>query len=86
MDELAVYWRSTLDGRVIAGFFGFLALSFFGLRLLVRGIRDDIYDWLGHAPASRAWFIIGGILLQLPLVGWMVFLVRQGWFAHLLSR
>ena len=75
-----------LDRRIGAGFFGFGALALLGLTLLVRGIRDDIYDWLGHAAASRAWFVIGGVVLQLPLVAWILFLVRQGWFEQLSSR
>ena len=69
-----------LDRRVGGGFLAFGALAVFGLRLLARGVRNDIYDWLGHAPAPRAWFIVGGVLCQLPLVAWVVFLIKQGWF------
>jgi hypothetical protein len=83
MEIVADWSRASLNGRVAAGFFGFIALALFGLQLFVRGIRDDIYDWLGHAPASRAWFIVGGIFLQLPLVAWIAFLIHQGWFQQL---
>jgi len=86
MRELAVYWSgTTLNGRIAAGFFGFVVLALIGLHLLIRGVQGDIYDWLGHARASRAWFLIGGIFLQLPLIAWIAFLIHQGWFEHLSS-
>jgi hypothetical protein len=66
--------------RIAGGFIGFGILAMFGLSLLVRGIRDDIYDWLGNAPASRSWFIFAGVLFQVPLIAWILFLVHQGWF------
>ncbi len=75
-----------LNRRVGGGFFGFGALALFGLVILARGLRNDVHDWLGHAPVSRPWFIIGGILFQLPLLGWIVFLVRQGWFEQFSTR
>ncbi len=68
--------------RIAGGFIGFGILAIFGLSLLVRGVRDDIYDWLGHARASRSSFIFTGVLFQLPLIAWILFLVHQGWFAH----
>jgi hypothetical protein len=79
LQALAFRSGSDPDELVAAGFSGFVVLSFLGIRLLIRGIRSDIYDWLGHAPASRFWFIIGGILMQLPLVAWIAFLIHQGW-------
>ena len=66
--------------RIAGGFIGFGILAMFGLSLLVRGIRDDIYDWLGHAPASRSVFIFAGVLFQVPFIAWILFLVHQGWF------
>lgn len=86
MHEFATYWSGwSLNGRITAGFLPFIVLALFGVRLLIRGIRDDIYDWIGHASASRPYFIIGGIFLQLPLIAWIVFLIHQGWFAQLSS-
>ena len=86
MDEVAVYWSGwSLDGRIAVGFLPFVLLALIGLQLLARGVRGDISDWLGHASASRAWFLIGGIFLQLPLIAWIAFLVHQRWFEHLAS-
>jgi len=71
-----------IDLKIIGGFFSFGALAVLGLALLIRGVRRDVYDWLGETRASRWTFITVGLILQLPLVGWVVFLVRQGWFAR----
>jgi hypothetical protein len=71
---------SLIDRKIGAGFVGFGTLAFLGLQLLVRGIRGDIYNWLGEKSASRWSYIAGGILFLLPLVVWIAFLSRQGWF------
>jgi hypothetical protein len=71
-----------IDLKIIGGFLGFGALALAGLALLSRGVRGDIYDWLGEARASRWWFVTVGLLLQPPLVVWVVFVVRQGWFTR----
>ncbi len=76
MSILADRIQSTIGG----GFYGFGALAILGLHLLYRGICNDIYDWLGHSPASRGWFIFAGLSFQLPLVGWIIFLAGQGYF------
>lgn len=54
--------------------------SFFGLRLLLRGLRDETLDSSGHTVASRGWFILAGVVFQLPLVGFTVFAWKQGFF------
>lgn len=65
-----------------SGFLTFGLCSLWGMRLLVRGIRDDILDASGHRQAPRAWFVAGGILLQLPLIGYTIYAWRQGYFAQ----
>jgi hypothetical protein len=72
---------STASEAIWGGFLVLGACSFFGLRWFVRGLRDDTLDSSGHPIASRAWFIIGGIMLQLPLVAFTAFAWRQGFFA-----
>ncbi len=62
------------------GFIAFGLCSFWGLWLLLRGVRGDNFDSLVHVVAPRMVFIVGGILLQLPLVGFTVFAWRQGFF------
>jgi hypothetical protein len=71
---------STASEAIWGGFLVFGVCSFFGLRLFLRGLRDDTLDASGHSIASRGWFIGGGILLQLPLVGFIAFAWRQGFF------
>jgi hypothetical protein len=63
-----------------AGFIPFGLCSFWGLRLLTRGFRGDILDSSGMAVAPRGLFIAGGLLLQLPLIGYAVFVWKQGLF------
>ena len=62
------------------GFFMFAICSFYGFRWLMRGIRNDILDSLGHPVAARSWFIVGGVLMQVPLAIFAVFAWRQGLF------
>jgi hypothetical protein len=66
--------------RIAAGFIAFGLCAVFGLRLLYRGLRDDIYDASGMRLAGRGWFIAGGILCMLPLVAFFLFIWRQGYF------
>jgi hypothetical protein len=73
-----------IDRKIAGGFVGFGVLALLGLRLLVRGIRDDIYDWLGERSAPRWSYILAGVLLVLPLVAWIAFLSHQGWFERVL--
>ena len=68
--------------KVGGGIFVFALCAALGLRVLYRGLRGDTLDSSGTPVAGRAWFIIGGILLLLPFVGYMVFIWRQGYFAN----
>jgi hypothetical protein len=72
--------NSTASEAIGGGFLAFGMCSFFGLRWLLRGLRNDTLDSTGHTIASRGWFIIGGILLQLPLITFTAFAWRQGFF------
>ena len=62
----------SLNGGIAAGFLAFIVLALFGVQMLIRGVRGDVYDRLGHVVASRFCFIIGGIFRQLPLIAWVV--------------
>jgi hypothetical protein len=63
-----------------AGFLVFGLCSFWGFRLLLRGLRGDVLDSSGMETASRGWFIAAGMFLQLPLVGFTLFAWKQGFF------
>jgi hypothetical protein len=54
--------------------------AFYGVRLLIRGIRDDIYDDSGTKVGGRGWFIVGGLVMILPLIAFSFFAWRQGYF------
>ncbi len=69
-----------MNEAVAGGFAAFGACSIWGVRLLLRGIRGDTLDRMGHPVASRGWFIGGGIFLQLPLIAFALFVWRQGYF------
>jgi hypothetical protein len=77
---LVLILASRIDGTIASGFFGFGGLAFLGLRLLIRGARGDIYDWLGERWAPRWSYIAAGLLCLVPLVGFIAFLIHQGWF------
>jgi hypothetical protein len=72
--------NSTAPEAMWGGFIPFGLCSFWGLRLLFRGLRGDTLDSSGTETASRNWFIIGGSLLQLPLSGYAYFVWKQGLF------
>jgi len=69
-----------LNFRIGAGFFVFGIFAAYGFRLLYRGIQDDVNDASGTPIAGRGWFIAGGIGCMLPLVAYLVFIVKQGFF------
>ena len=66
--------------RIWYGFIPFGLCSFWGLQLLLRGLRRDVLDSSGMEVAPRSLFIAGGVLLQLPLIGFTVFLWKEGLF------
>ena len=75
MDLPAAAHRRVLAGVIVFGIF-----AVFGLRLLYRGLRNDIYDSSGTPTAGRLWFVLGGIACFVPLVAYCLFLLRQGYW------
>ena len=73
--------NSTAQEAMWGGFIPFAFCSIWGLRLLWRGLREDILDPSGMPLASRSWFIIGGILLQIPLGAFTFYVWKKGLFA-----
>ena len=64
------------------GFVVFGICSIVGLWLLWRGLTDDTADHTGISNGSRWWWIIGGVLMQLPLIAYTLFAQRQGFFGN----
>jgi hypothetical protein len=77
---LSWFTGGTNRANPVNGFWVFGLLAFWGLRLLDRGIRDDIYDWIGERNAPRWAYIVFGSLCQAPLIAYLVFLHNLGWF------
>jgi len=69
-----------LHYRLWAGLLAFGICAVFGLRLLYRGIRGDVCDASATPMAGRGWFFGGGIVCLFPLVGYLLFLWKQGYF------
>ena len=57
---------------------GFWILAFWGLRLIYKGVRGDIYDGWGERNAPRWGYIVFGLLCEAPLIGYLVFLHKLG--------
>ncbi len=74
--------RLEMMRRVWAGIIVFSLLAAFGLRTFYRGTRGDILDSSGTPKAGRAWFIIGGFLMLLPLPAYLLFIWKQGYFHY----
>jgi len=72
--------NSTAQEAMWGGFIPFGLCSLWGMRFVFRGLRGDILDSSGTAVASRSWFIVGGMLLQCPLIGYVWFVWKQGLF------
>jgi hypothetical protein len=75
-----VFTNGSAQETMWAGFIPFGLCSFWGLKFLIRGFRGDVLDSSGMAVARRGLFITGGILLQLPLVGYTLFVWKRGLF------
>jgi hypothetical protein len=72
--------NSTAQEAMWGGFIPFGVCSLWGLWLILRGFRGDILDSSGTNIASRSWFILGGLLLQVPLLAYTWFVWKQGLF------
>jgi hypothetical protein len=66
--------------RINSGIVVFGIFSAYGLTFLIKGLRDDIYDWLGERRAPRWSYIAFGLVCQVPLGVFLAFLARQGYF------
>lgn len=73
---------SSARSAMLRGLVVFAIIAFFGLKILIRGLRDDTADITGIPNGSRWWWIIAGILMQLPLIIFTVFAWRQGFFGR----
>jgi hypothetical protein len=80
IQKMDVFTNNSAKDSILAGYIPFGICSFWGFRLLIRGLRGDVLDASGMVTAPRSLFIIGGILLQLPIIGYTIFVWKQGFF------
>ena len=71
---------STAEEAMWGGFLVFGIVAVCGVGIFIRGVRNDTADLTGIPNGSRWWWIIGGIFLQMPLIGYAIFAYRQGYF------
>lgn len=72
-----VYADYSVTGRqwrlIVLGGVGFALLAAYGLRLIYKGLVDDTYELMGDRKVSRWLYFMGGIIFQIPLVGYVWF-------------
>ncbi len=64
-----------------SGLLVFGAGAVWGIRLIYRGVRNDIFDSAGGRVAGRSWFIGGGIVFVTIFISYLLFMLRQGYFS-----
>lgn len=69
----AFLFRNPIQG----GYIAFGAAAAYGWYLFLKGVRGETRDWLGHEKAPRWLYIAAGLFLQLPLLGYAVFVHRM---------
>ena len=72
---------STPEEAIGSGFLVFGLCSAFGFRRLWLGLTNQIIDDSGMEKAPRWLFLGGGIVLQFPLLVFIIYLSHQG-FIH----
>ena len=69
---------TTAPEAMESGLLVFMVGAIWGIRLIYRGARNDIFDSAGVCVAGRSWFIGGGIVLLTIFIGYILFMWRQG--------
>ena len=69
-----------LSRRIGGGFVAFGICSAYGIRLIYLGVTNQIIDSIGMEKAPRWMYVIGGALMQIPLIAFTLFLKHQGYF------
>jgi hypothetical protein len=70
----------SLKRAIDGGFVVFGLCSAYGIRLLYLGITNKIIDASGMNKAPRWIFLSCGFLMQMPLIVYLAYLFRQGYF------
>ena len=63
------------DGLLVFG-----ALAIWGIWIIFRGLRGDIGEWTISHSGTRWIYITFGVLIQIPLLLYLIFLWRMGHF------
>jgi hypothetical protein len=73
--------RNPANYAVGRGLWAFLIFAGFGIRLIWQGLWGTIARDVFGDPrfASPGYYILAGVLLQVPLVLYIIFILRQGY-------
>lgn len=74
MSSIILGLSYTMTKSIGGGFIVFGFVAFYGLALFLKGVSGDTLDWLGHSVAPRWLYILSGIVLQIPLIAFAVFI------------
>ena len=75
-----LFFGGDVHDRIIDGFLGFGVLSLFGIWQLKRVLKGETRNWLGERNAPDWSYLLFGLACQIPLIAWLLFLKRQGYF------
>ena len=73
---------SLIDEKISGGFVGFGVLAAFGLWQIKRVLKGETRNWLGERNAPDWSYVLFGLACQIPLIIWVLFLKRQGYFSN----
>ena len=66
--------------QIGGGFIGFGVLSLVGIWQIKRVLKGETRNWLGEKSAPDWAYTLFGFACQIPLIIWVLFLKRQGYF------
>jgi hypothetical protein len=72
-------WRTRQ--KISSGLLVFALAALYGWRMIYRGLKGVNRDWLGEQTAPRWSYVVFGLICQAPLICFVLFLYRQGYFA-----
>lgn len=58
--------------------FGVLAI--WGIWIIIQGLRGNTGEWCGSRDVARWVYVTFGTLIQMPLLVYVIFLLRTGYF------
>ena len=66
--------------KISGGFLSFGVFSLFGFWQIKRVLNGETRNWLGERNAPNWSYLLFGLACQIPLIAWLLFLKKQGYF------